>query len=95
MSDIKDLMSVNIDNLREKQHEALETHTLAILKQVHGLLKAGKYDEVMKMTEESPAGDGYGQDNTFINFTYDHEAQGAMDIGEIVARLRALEKNNG
>lgn len=42
---------------------------------------------------ESPAGDGYGADNTFINFDFTDSRLGD-DIGGLISTLKFLSNRN-
>lgn len=86
--DIKKIMSVDIDNLIETQHEELKKYTIDRLQTVIELIHLEMYDKVDKYLAHSPAGDGYGCNNDYINFNYDDEDR---DIAMIVSELDNLK----
>ena len=93
--DIKEIMSVNADNLRKKQFEALKKHTLSVLNKVSKAIEEDKFDEVTNYTSHSPAGDECGLNNDFIDFGYgdvNRGYNGALDILEITDMLKSLKK---
>lgn len=70
---------------------ALKRAAISRLEEVISLIKEDKYDEVSKLIEDSPAGDGYGTevfgcDNSYISFkdVTDYE-----DIGNIIEELKS------
>lgn len=70
--------------VNKRYKEALKEATVRRLKEVTHLIMEDKYDEVSKFIDDSPAGDGYGSDNSYISFAdiTQHE-----DIGSIIYEL--------
>ena len=66
----KEIMNVSVENLAQKQYEFLLAHGTEILNKIFTDIKLGKYAEIKKMLAYSPSGDGYGEDNYYINFAY-------------------------
>lgn len=88
MDNINEIMSLTVENLAERQLKALQRHALEVLKQVEEGIKECRFD--MFPSFESLAGDGYGEDNTCINFSY--RENGCMDIFELLQELQKLEE---
>lgn len=79
---VEELMDIDIDNLIEKQHDVLKSHTINILENVIDMIKDERYEELENMLVYSPSGDGYGCDNHFINFSYTND-----DTEDLESRL--------
>lgn len=86
--DIKEIMEINIDNLIEKQHHSLKQYTIAKLKNIINLIDKEQYDKVDCLLGFSPAGDGYGCNDYYINFNYDNCNR---NISEIISELENLK----
>lgn len=86
--DIKELMSIDIDNLIETQHEGLKRYVVNRLKEITELIHLEMYDKVDNKLDYSPSGDGYGCDNNYINFNYDGCNR---DISEVLSELKSLK----
>lgn len=84
---IKEIMEIDVKNLKQKQLDALKEHTLEILLNIVKLIKNNEFDEVKNYLEFSPAGDGHGCDNYFINFKYADED---LDLDEILDKMKYL-----
>lgn len=87
MSDIKNIMELDLDNLKGRQRDALKIHALKVLKLVSNCIENNRFDELESMMFSSPAGDGYGVDNMCIQFGWGDDN---YDISEIVDKLRGL-----
>lgn len=93
--DLKTLMQTSPEDLASTQHDALKTHVLGILETVKNLIIEENYQAIKdKHLIYSPAGDGYGSDNHFINFDFT-EHQDGMDIDEVLDALMTLQKQSG
>lgn len=86
---VSEIMQIDVENLKEKQLEALKEHTVKILKDVIKCVENNEFEKIEKMTCYSPSGDGYGLDNSYINFAYDN---GELDIMQMVERMQCLSK---
>lgn len=84
---LKELMETNPQDLAVLQHKELKAHVLNILSEVADAIKNDQFHIIDDMTEESPSGDGYGRDNSYIDFGYGDRS---MDITEITATLAEL-----
>lgn len=60
------------------------------LRTIANLLDQGKYQEALKYSFSSPAGDGWGRDNICINFSND--LNDPVDFGDVVNNLRKADK---
>lgn len=85
----KTIMDINIGNLKAKQYEFLKGHTLNILEGIIDDLKNDKFDDIRKKMKFSPAGDGYGSDNYYINFSYNETS---MDLLDIINKMEEFKK---
>lgn len=86
--DIKELMQIDVGNLIERQHEGLKRYVVDRLKEITELIHLEQYDKVDSRLQNSPAGDGYGFDNEYINFNYDGCDR---DIAEVISELENLK----
>lgn len=87
---IKDIMSINVNNLKKTQHTALKAFTIDILKTMIVNIENDNYVDAMAMLFDSPAGDGYGLDNRCISFNYTYDDDNIIDIGDILDKLQSL-----
>lgn len=86
--DIKDIMEIDVENLKHKQLEALKKHVMDRLNEIINLVINEEFDEVEKYLKYSPAGDGYGCDNYFIDFSYVDGEE--MDLSELLYKMKQL-----
>ncbi|MBP5459572.1 MAG: hypothetical protein J6Y62_05380 [Clostridia bacterium] len=93
-SRLEEIMSINVDNLREKQYKAFKKHVLVILDNISNIIRSdGDLEKVVEMLDRSPAGDGYGSDNNYIQFGFESqdESKRDMDIGDACRLLSELK----
>lgn len=92
MSDVtlKQLMAATPESIAKLQYEALQVHVLQVLNRIETAVMAADYESVWAATFLSPARDGYGMDNSCINFTYIEGEGNVMDIGDVCNRLEEL-----
>lgn len=82
------------DLIEKKYKEKLKEEALNILKKIFKLIKDNKFDEAEEMLKFSPAGDGYGCNNMYIDFSLldpDERAfncKEIVDIGSVIERLK-------
>lgn len=88
---VREIMDIDIYNLAEKQHDTLKEFTIGKLKRIGELIANEEYDKVKNMLAFSPAGDGYGCDNYYINLSFKENER--MDIGDIIDLLENLKIN--
>lgn len=89
---LAELMGTSVKTLAQKQRAALTSHCLAILDLIWDALQREDYPTIWVMLEDSPAGDGMGCDNDFINFAWQDEKDKPLDLGDILSMLEALKK---
>ena len=85
----KTIMDINIENLKEKQYEFLKEHTLNILEGIIDDLNNDKFNDIRKKIVFSAAGDGYGDNNYYIDFSYNETS---MDLFDIVDKKKKKKK---
>jgi len=90
VSDIANIMKLDVVNLKERQKLTLKKHCLKVLKLVSNCIENDRFDELESMLFSSPAGDGYGCDNMCIQFGWDDLD---YDISEIVDKLKELQSD--
>lgn len=89
MSDISDIMSVNVDNLRERQYSALKSHVLETLNRVCKAIEEDRLGDIESVLSFSPAGDCCGCDNHFIDFNWE-KGDETIDMAEVTNMLMQL-----
>lgn len=89
--ELNDILNLDIENLSNKQYDALKRHTIQKLEEVIGYLKLDDLQGVYNMLQFSPDGDGWGSENYFIDFSYKEDSMDLNDILEIMAKLRNIE----
>jgi hypothetical protein len=86
---LSQLLQTRPQTLAKAQHDALKDHALKRLAEVANLLTTEKYDEVKKLTYDSPAGDGWGRDSNCIDFSYGLDD--TEDFGALINKLQELK----
>lgn len=81
---------VTEEQIQKIKYDKLKDAALKRLFSYFEMLTNDKYDEIIKSLADSGAGDGYGQDNKYINFGY-IVGQDTMDIGELCEMLKQLK----
>lgn len=91
--ELADLLSIDTTTLRQRQADALKQHVIKKLEKIIDLVKIGHFDEIETETAFSGAGDGYGNDNNYINFGIPEMGKEweYLDILEICDKIRSLE----
>lgn len=76
--------------------QAVENHlkerTLNIIEKFSSLLREGQYKKAEKMLSWSPAGDGYGIENQYLDFSKAVNMKEGKDIGYILYLLDTINK---
>lgn len=82
-----------------RRRVAVKEGAIAILGKVIKLLRQERFEELKEMLAFSPAGDGYGCDNEYIDFSYLDQSNRSnrldkdfLDIGTIIDYLNRYEK---
>ena len=97
------LLETDVDSLRRKQYEAYKEYVLSVLNLfVERISKDGNLAALVEdFTELSPAGDGQGEDNRYIDFglspscAEEDESLVHMDIADACALLMRLRTGEG
>lgn len=87
MKNIDEIMKLQPETLAQEQYKILKQHTLDTLNEVVQLIKNEKYDKLDDYVSFSSAGDGYGNENHYIDFY-------CGDIVETVERLKYLKSTS-
>lgn len=85
----QDVMAMTPETLAIEQKKLLKLTSIRILKQMQDYLKKEDWESAENMLGFSPAGDGMGDENHFIDFA-DALFDGA-DIGNVIERLKDLD----
>ena len=90
--EIDEIMKIDVSNLAETQFNALKKHVIEKLVKVADIINRSRpgdsvVDKVEKMVSFSPAGDGYGLDNHFIDFGYGGENLDVIQVAENIEKL--------
>ena len=81
-------MEYNPREIARKQYNTYKEYVVNHLKEIADAIDEGNYEDVLNEdTFRSPAGDGYGMDNTVINFSFDNKP---VDIEKALNRLSFL-----
>lgn len=94
---LKNIMSITVENLAKKQHDAIKEHVLDVLQNISELIKEEKYDQIEKFTFYSGQGDGWGnaRENDVINFAYlDNDVMDIIEITDVLKNLKDKTKQN-
>lgn len=75
--------NATIQALAEKQKKELKRLAIERLEKVKQLIQNEELKELKEMISFSPAGDGYGCDNYFIDFGIEGDG-GAVDINDVI-----------
>lgn len=83
------ILDVDISTLKVAKYKAMKEHIIGVLDKVKDLIEKGDYAGIDDITFISTSGDGWGDENSCINFAWrDGEY---MDIGEATHRLMELD----
>lgn len=82
-----ELLELDIDSLEKAKFEAVKKECIKKLELIINLIKNNEFKQVFEYLEDSPSGDGYGQENQYISFD---EIYPKIDIGEVVRILSKL-----
>ena len=83
------------DLIEKKYKEKLKEEALNILKKIVKLIEDNEFDKIEEMLKFSPAGDGYGCDNMYIDFSSldpDERAFGIKEINDIGSVIDILKR---
>jgi len=84
------ILDTDLDRLKDDQMQALKEQVCKVLDDVKRLFLDEKFQELSdKYIKTSVAGDGWGDENRFINFSWnDSEIYDVGDMVEIAAHLK-------
>ena len=87
--DTRKFMELSPENLAKEQYLTLRRAVAERLKEIAKNINEEDYDSVEKHLSPSPAGDGYGTDTHYIDFSdlFDGE-----DLQDAIDRLRRLQE---
>lgn len=88
--DIIDQLKLTPESLAKVQLDALKAHAVGILNTVSKFIQSEEWDKINSMLKKSPAGDGTGMDNCFIDFKFSGVDSGD-DIYELTSKLKHLK----
>lgn len=83
------IMDLTVENLASEQLQYLKEHSIETLNKIIEYIQNDDFKSVEKMLIYSPAGDGYGEDNYYINFAYKEGME--MDINDLIGTLKYLK----
>ena len=84
-------VGVSICEIQRLQYNALKDGAVKILKEITKLIETEKYEIVFQSLSSSPAGDGYGTDNNYIEFG-GITGVSSLDISDLCASLESLKQ---
>lgn len=84
---------VSKNQIAKIKFDKLKEGVLERLKEVVKIIERDEYEKIKKLITESPAGDGYGCDNYYINFGH-IIGKDDMDIEQITTLLATLKENS-
>jgi len=79
----KEIAKIKFNRLKELAIERLV--------EVENLLKTEKFDQIEKLTIHSNSGDGWGNENDFIDFGFIISEKGSLDILELCELLKQFK----
>ncbi len=95
---LSELMDTDVSTLATKQKQALMEHAIGVLNRVIDRIRGEHWEAVKSMLSHSPAGDGMGCSNDFIDFSWDERNAGGnridepLDLGDVIDMLQDLER---
>lgn len=95
--EVRRIMSIDIETLAKTQFQTYRQFAISQLEEMILNLKLGNWDAAKKMTAFSKAGDGWGNENYFINFAVlpageSDEDEGVVDIMDVIENLESLDE---
>jgi len=89
-STLKELMDIDPSEIYKKQHDALKQHGLQILLHVYNWLEEDNHNAIRKTLNHSYAGDGNGNEKSFIDFEFSDNSEGD-DIEDLLTKLTQIK----
>lgn len=91
---LEEILSIDPENIKQKQHDILKGFVVNRLKEITEIIENEEYDKVNPYLNHSPAGDGYGTDKDFIDFSISEKQRKnnyGTDISEVIDKLKGLK----
>lgn len=89
--DLNELLKTSPEGLAELQFKELKSHVLHVLDRAQEYVRSENFDKAVGMCLYSPAGDGHGSDNNFIDFAPKGNNDG-WDFVEVCEKLNQLKE---
>lgn len=89
---LSEIMSINPENLQEQQANAMKGYLLDKLATMAELVHNNRISEAREMLVFSPAGDGYGNDNYYLDLDYTGNHDEGFDISDALDIIMYLER---
>ena len=83
-----ELLELDIESLEKAKFESVKQECIKKLELITNLIKNNYFKQVFEYLEDSPSGDGYGQESQYISFD---EISPKIDIGEVIRILSKLQ----
>ena len=74
--------------LAQEQYDTYRKYIVSKLDEVKEKILEEEYDEIEELTACSPAGDGWGCDNNFVDFGFDKDPKDILEAANYLAFLR-------
>lgn len=84
------ILDIRPETLAREQETHLRLAAVNHLHEVADLIHIGNYAKAREYLDHSPAGDGYGRENDYIDFSSIHPK--LEDLGDVIERLEELHK---
>lgn len=91
---LEEILLIDPENIKQKQHDVLKGFVVNRLKEITEIIENEEYDKVNPYLNHSPAGDGYGTDKDFIDFSISEKQRKnnyGIDISEVIDKLKGLK----
>lgn len=86
------ILDTDINKLREDQKKALKQHIISVFDDIKQMILKDDVEGIyLKYICCSEAGDGWGQKNHYIDFSWNNDA---MDIGDVLNLLSKLNNDD-
>lgn len=88
---LKEIMDINPDDLKLQQANAMKRYVLGKLDELRDHIENDRINAAREMLEFSPAGDGYGSDNYYLDLDYTGNRQEGFDLYDAMDVMEELE----
>jgi hypothetical protein len=83
------IMDIDVNNLKQKQYDYLKNHAINILAEIIDNLEHDQLQAIQYKLKFSSSGDGWGQENYYINFGY--KELDYLDLHDIITKMAELK----